>query len=86
MAAWDHTLPQPHSTFTPYVLLDQAIVLLLLPKKANLPLKQSPIYSFPFDQELSKPYRYITICCFEYFGYILPSEVPLLLLLLLFYE
>lgn len=33
MAAWDHTLPQPHSTFTPYVLLDQAIVLLLLPKK-----------------------------------------------------
>jgi hypothetical protein len=32
MAAWDHTLPQPHSTFTPYVLLDQAIVL-LLPKK-----------------------------------------------------
>lgn len=43
MAAWDHTLPQPHSTFTPYVLLDQAIVLLLLlPKKANLPLKQSP--------------------------------------------
>lgn len=55
-------------------------------QKSKSTIEAIPIYSFPFDQELSKPYRYITICCFEYyFGYILlPSEVPLLLLL--FYE
>lgn len=82
MAAWDHTLPQPHSTFTPYVLLDQAIVLLLLllPKKQNYHLKQSLFtHSHSTRNWASKP-RYI-IWCFEYFGYILPSEVPLLLLL-----
>lgn len=84
MAAWDHTLPQPHSTFTPYVLLDQAVCYYYY-QKSKSTIEAIPIYSFPFDQELSKPYRYITICCFEYyFGYILPSEVPLLLLL--FYE
>jgi hypothetical protein len=55
MAVWDHTLPQPHSTFTPYVLTRPGnCAITTTTKKANLPLKQSLFNSFPLDQELSK--------------------------------
>ena len=65
MAAWDHTLPQPHSTFTPYVLTR--------PGNCAITTKKAKIYhwSNPYlthshsTRNWASPY----LLFWKYFGY-----------------
>jgi hypothetical protein len=69
---------RPHFTTTPLYVYSVCTTrpgncAITTTKKANLPLKQSPFTHSHSTRNWASPIVIITICCFEYFGYLVKS-------------